>query len=69
MSYAEHKNRLFSVCGQKNPQDSLGALKPRYYTETVWTVRSRLGPYGNQGVTYLSHGQLILLSHLVHLMK
>ena len=30
---------------------------------------TKRGPCRKQGVTYLSHGQLILISHLVHLIK
>lgn len=67
MSYANTKTDCFQYAGKKS--DSLGALKPKYYTETVWSILSRLGPCRKQGMTYLSQGQLILISDLVHLMK
>ena len=67
MSYANTKTDCFQYVGKKN--DSLGALKPKYYTETVWSIPSKRGPCRKQGVTYLSHGRLILISHLVHFIK
>lgn len=64
------KQMMFSMCEvKKKPPGLTRSPKVKILYWDYGTILGRLSPCENEDVLYLSHGQLILPSHSVHLIK